>query len=59
MTTPQEYRHFADECLEWARIAKTEHERQQFLEMANAWVQAASLQDGEIPIAKPPIGKAS
>ncbi len=37
MTTPQEYRQFADECMEWARTAKNEEERQQLLEMAAAW----------------------
>jgi hypothetical protein len=53
MTTPQEYRQFADECLQWAREAKTDGERQQFPEMANASMQAAALQDGKLPIASP------
>ena len=47
----QEYRHFAEECLRWAREAEDELQRQLFLEMASAWVQAASLADGKAPIA--------
>ncbi len=54
MTTPQEYRQFANECLRWARKAKTDSEREQFLQLANAWVQVASLTDGKLPIAHAP-----
>jgi hypothetical protein len=45
MTTPQEYRKYAEECLRWAREAKTDTERQQLIELANEWIQAAALDD--------------
>jgi hypothetical protein len=51
MTTAQEYRQYAEECLRWARTAKSDAERTQFLEMANVWVQAASMKDGAPPTA--------
>ncbi len=51
MPTSQEYRQFAAECINWARTAKSDDERQQFLKLANVWVQAASLLDGKPPIA--------
>ena len=47
----QEYRQFAEECLRWAREIEDEAQRQLFLEMASAWVQAAALADGKLPIA--------
>lgn len=49
MTTAREFRQYADECLRWASETKDEEQRQQFLDMASAWVQAASLQDGKLP----------
>jgi hypothetical protein len=51
MAASQDYRQFAEECLRWARETEDEPQRQLFLEMASAWVQAASLQDGKPPIA--------
>ena len=48
MTTSQEFRQYADECLRWAQETTNEEQRQQFLEMASAWMQAASLQDGKL-----------
>jgi hypothetical protein len=45
MTTVQEYRHFAEECLRWARDAKSEEERKAFLDMAHTWTQAAVCED--------------
>ena len=50
MSTSQEYRQYAKECLRWAREAKDEQQQRQFLEMASAWIQAASLKDGKLPI---------
>lgn len=50
MTTPEECRKYAKECYEWVRKAKTDTERQTFLDMANDWVQAAARQDGRPPI---------
>ncbi len=57
MTTPSDYRRYAEECLRWAREAKTDIERQQLLEMANAWVQAAALEDGKSPAYEPAAKK--
>ena len=51
MTTPQEYRQYAEECLRWAREAEDETQRQRFLEIASAWVQAAAVGDGKLPTA--------
>jgi hypothetical protein len=41
VTTPKEYRENADECLAWAKTAKSVRERDIFLQMAQAWLQAA------------------
>jgi hypothetical protein len=41
MTTKAEYQLYARDCLQWAARAKTEKERQAFLEMADAWTRVA------------------
>jgi hypothetical protein len=46
MTTSDEYQRFADECMGWARGAKTDAERKAFLDMARAWTQAAAKING-------------
>jgi hypothetical protein len=46
MTTADEYRKFAEECLRWARDAKTDEERKAFLDMARAWTQAGARTTG-------------
>ena len=38
---PERYRKFAIECLEWAKLARTELERRDFLDMAEASMRAA------------------
>jgi hypothetical protein len=43
MATADEYRQFAEECLRWARGAKTDEQRKAFLDMARAWTQAAAI----------------
>jgi hypothetical protein len=43
MSLAQEYRLFADECLEWAKSANTDHEREIYLKMARDWLAAATL----------------
>jgi hypothetical protein len=54
MTTPDEYRQFADECMQAARNAKTEAERKAFLDMARTWTKvAADLTGGEVSIQPP------
>ncbi len=52
MTTPEEYRRYADECMKWAREAKSDKDRETFLELASAWLQAAAIGDGNPPIAR-------
>jgi hypothetical protein len=46
MTTAQEYRKFADECLRWADEAATEEFRNAFIQMARDWTLAALRLDG-------------
>ena len=60
MTAADEYRKFAEECLRWARDAKTDEERKAFLDMARAWTQAAARMNGEAAPTSmmPPLGDA-
>ena len=41
MTTPNEFREYATECLQWAKEAETDEQRQSFLDMARDWTLAA------------------
>jgi hypothetical protein len=41
MPNPDEFRRYADECLNSARDAKSDAERKAFLDMARTWTQAA------------------
>jgi hypothetical protein len=41
MSSPKEYREFAQECSHWATETKSERHRQVLLEMAKTWMQAA------------------
>ena len=41
MATADEYRQYAVEGLHWAEEAKTDHQRQSFLDMARDWTLAA------------------
>jgi hypothetical protein len=36
------FREYADECMDWAKSAKTDRERKIFLEMAATWLDAAT-----------------
>ena len=45
MATPKEYREYADECFGWAQSAKSDSVRQIFLQMADAWLEAANLEE--------------
>jgi hypothetical protein len=59
-TTADEYRKFSEECLRWARNAKTDEERKTFLDMARAWTQAAARTNGKAAPTgtMPPLGGA-
>jgi hypothetical protein len=41
MATSKEYREYADECFGWAKTAKSDRERDVFLQMARTWLEAA------------------
>jgi hypothetical protein len=46
MSTVDEYRKYARDCLRWASRALTEEQRKQFLSLARDWQQAASGLEG-------------
>jgi hypothetical protein len=46
MTTANEFREYAKECLEWADQAETDDQRQSFLDMARDWTLAALRLEG-------------
>jgi hypothetical protein len=47
MTTADEYRQFANDCIVWARIATSDDQREQFLELAKKWMsEAESIDQG-------------
>jgi hypothetical protein len=55
MSTVDEYRKYARDCLRWAARARTEEQRKQFLSLAHDWQQAASGLEGvQVP---PPAGR--
>ena len=45
MSAQEQFREFAEECMAWARRAKSERERKQFLDMAKVWTTAAQQLD--------------
>jgi hypothetical protein len=54
MADANEYRQYADECLESARTATTEDVRNQFLDLAKMWMTAAQQLDDGISIPPSP-----
>jgi hypothetical protein len=46
MTTAKEYRGYAIECLDSAKTANSDEERNGFLQMAQTWLQAAAQLEG-------------
>jgi hypothetical protein len=40
---------YADECMGWAKTARTDKERQIFIEMASTWLRAAALAERNNP----------
>jgi hypothetical protein len=40
VSSSKEYRKYADECLGWARTARSDRERAIFLQMAQTWLEA-------------------
>jgi hypothetical protein len=52
MSSAQEYRQFAEECVDWAKKAATDAERETFLKMAEDWLRAAAIaaqRDAPVP----------
>jgi hypothetical protein len=41
VSAAKQYREFAEECMGWAKTAKTDRERDIFLQMARTWFAAA------------------
>ncbi len=48
MSKTDEYRQFANGCIAWARIATSDDQREQFLELAKKWMKlnAESIDQG-------------
>ena len=70
MSLSDDYRQYASQCLESAAKALTDDERQQFLNMARAWTQAAlrlegagtpreviSIEHGRLPAGNEALGR--
>jgi hypothetical protein len=58
MASAKEFRDYADECKQWAKSAKTNRERDIFLQMAKSWMDAALLaRDREVPPPSTPMTK--
>jgi hypothetical protein len=49
MKTASDYRAMAEECFRWAREATSEEVRQSYMQLAQVWLNAASLVDGAPP----------
>jgi hypothetical protein len=45
MSKTDEYRQIADDCIVWARIATSDDQREQFLELAKKWLSDAESID--------------
>jgi hypothetical protein len=59
MTTAQDYRQFADECLRWADEAETEEFKDAFIQMARDWTLAAMQLEGACASPPPQNGRSS
>ena len=44
--TAKEFREYAEEHFGWAKTARSAKERQTFLQMAQAWLEAADIMGG-------------
>ena len=58
MTTANEYRQYARECMDSARDATSEPVRNQFLELAKLWLTAAARADAQVASSTPTKSKA-
>jgi hypothetical protein len=54
VTKAKEYREFAEECLAEAEKAKSNKERERYLQLVHTWVRAAErLENPNVAIAEP------
>jgi hypothetical protein len=53
MPTAQEYRQYAEECMQSARKATSEEVRKQFLDLARLWTTAAQKTDDGMSVPIP------
>jgi hypothetical protein len=44
----KKYLEYADECMGWAKTARSEQDRLAFIEMANTWLYAATVTERSI-----------
>jgi hypothetical protein len=59
MSKADEYRHFANDCIAWARRAISDDQRERFLELAKRWTQDAGMIDHGIEVRTNKAAKAS
>jgi hypothetical protein len=45
MSKADQFRQYAEEAMSWARRAKTEKEKQAYIDLASTWTQAAVQSD--------------
>jgi len=59
MSKTDQYRQFANDCIVWARIATSDDQREQFLELAKKWMSDAESIDQDIELRPNGAAKAS
>ena len=59
MSKTDEYRQIANDCIVWARIATSDDQRDQFLELAKKWMSDAESIDQGIELRPNEAAKAS
>ena len=59
MSKTDEYRQLADGCIAWARLAISDDQREQFLELAKRWMSDAESADKVIVLEVNEAAKAS
>src|ERR1700756_6040098 len=59
MFKTDEYRQFANDCIVWARIATSDDQREQFLELAKKWLSDAESIDRGIELRTKAAAKAA
>src|ERR1700741_2658651 len=59
MAKADEYRQFANDCIVWARIATSDAQREQFLELAKKWMSDAESIDQGVELRPKEAAKAS